>query len=187
MPSQAGRGPGVNAEPRRRATDSTPHRSMCDTGDPIPSCDLGHLKLAQPYRGVKLDSDGDFRLGSGHTPPIRTRVPAGCRRAQHGPAIGHGAITDQRQQAVVLTRLAAGVATDPDRAEASIAAALRGAQSVIGTPAVSIAESVRRRSKRSLAPAWSIARWEVPLPALPVVEPSVLRAIASEVAGEHEF
>ncbi|MGK8503524.1 hypothetical protein [Nocardia asiatica] len=97
------------------------------------------------------------------------------------------AITAQQEQAAVLTRLAAVVATDPDRDENLDRSGIAGAQSVIGIPAASLAEPVLRRSKRLLALAWSIARWEVPLPALPVVEPSVLRALASEVAGEHEF
>ncbi len=95
-------------------------------------------------------------------------------------------ITDPKQQAVVLTRLAAVVATDPDRAESLHRSGIAKAESVIGISAASIAEPVRRRAKRLLALAWSIARWEVPLPALPVVDPSVLRALVSEVAGEHE-
>ncbi|WP_019929562.1 hypothetical protein [Nocardia sp. BMG111209] len=96
-------------------------------------------------------------------------------------------IPDPQQQAGMLADLATAVAVlDADRAE-TLARDIRDPREqaeALTRVAAATAGPAPRRSRHLLALAWSIARWEIPISALPVVDFPVLRALVSDTTDE---
>ncbi|MET7772518.1 hypothetical protein [Nocardia sp. NPDC005366] len=87
-------------------------------------------------------------------------------------------ITDPRQQAEVLGEAIAVIAqTDPDQVQSSDPAA----HNLTRRPA---ANSLHSRGRGLLALAWSVLSWEIPVQALPAVDPTVLQALVDDLLIE---
>ncbi|WP_216917291.1 hypothetical protein [Nocardia noduli] len=86
-------------------------------------------------------------------------------------------ITNPEQQAWALRDVVTAIAkTDPDQTQVSdrVVCSLRNptVRPVVSPP--------YKRSRRLLALAWYVISWEIPVSALPVVDPTALRALLIE-------